>query len=770
MIPRPRGVFSDMSFMENKDNNIRVIHAFDGRLRFRIPCLRQRADLAQRLQERLLSIDGVLWVKPNHACASLAVGYSRTKTSRAELAARLAELLPPLRCEPSAALACQQGCATKKTRSNVWWPGIRFAGLSIVMAGVFIRKSIFKLAVGQTLLSPLGIIAAAGTLPLIRKAAADFRERRFGLDGFLAASIIAATAMGEALTALEILWIDSGAEFLTAWIGQRSRRAISDILQVSSKNTFISIDGKEVEVPVEQVQPGDLVVLHTGEKVSVDGEVESGRALIDESPINGCAEFVLRQKGDSVLAGTLVREGVIFVRAQKVGDATYLSRVIHMVEDALENQAPIQGVADQLAMRLLKLGGLLTLGTLVLTGSFWRAFTVLLVMACPCATVLSASAPVSAAIHAATRRKILIKGGRYLEEVGQADIVCFDKTGTLTNSQPALKRLVNLSYLSDEELFQLAYTAEMHNFHPLAQAIKQEAADRGLEPSSHAVCQYQLGEGVTAQLNGKTVHVGNRKFMDRHGVDLAKSWGIARELESQGLTVAFLALGDNLLGILGFANRTRPEAKLIIDHLAEDGVRRVVMITGEEAVTASAVARKLGIEQCHYSVMPQAKASILADLRAPGRKVLMVGDGINDALALAEADVGIAMGAGGSEVAIEAADIALVNDDLAGVAYVRSLSKHTLKIVHQNFWIATGSNLVGMALGAMGLLSPVAAGLLHIFHTAGILANSARVLNLSPSIKGRGREPLSAERPLISGQSEFFDRKVKTMVFMPGNA
>ena len=756
--------------MRNKDNNIKVIHAFDGRLRFRIPCLRQRADLAQWLQERLLLVDGVLWVKPNHGCASLAVGYSEAKTSRAELAARLAGLLPPLRREPGAPPVLPQGSAIEKPRNNVWWAGMRFAGLSAVMAGVFVRKSILKLAVGQSLLSPLGLIAAACTLPLLRKAAADVRERRFGLDGFLAASIITATAMGEALTALEILWIDSGAEFLTAWIGQRSRRAISDILQVSSKNTFISIDGREVEVPVEQVQPGDLVVLHTGEKVSVDGEVESGRALIDESPINGCSELALRKNGDRVLAGTLVREGVIFVRAKKVGDATYLSRVIHMVEDALENQAPIQGVADQLATRLLKLGGLLTLGTLVVTGSFWRAFTVLLVMACPCATVLSASAPISAAIHAAARRKILIKGGRYLEEVGQADIVCFDKTGTLTNSQPALKRLVNLSYLSDEELFQLAYTAEMHNFHPLAQAIKQEAADRGLEPSSHAVCQYQLGEGVTAQLNGKTVHVGNRKFMDRHGVDLAKSWGIAKELEGQGLTVAFLALEDNLLGILGFANRVRPEAKPIIDHLVEDGVGRVVMITGEEAVTASAVARKLGIEECHYSVMPQAKASILADLRAPGHKVLMVGDGINDALALAEADVGIAMGAGGSEVAIEAADIALVNDDLAGVAYVRSLSKQTLKVVQQNFWIATGSNLVGMALGAMGLLSPVAAGLLHIFHTAGILANSARVLNHSPSIKSRGQAPSSAERPLLSGKSEVFDKKVKTMVFMPGNA
>lgn len=751
---------------------VRVVHATGGRLRFRVPAMQGRADMAGRLRDYLMATEGVLGVKASRACASLIVEYSESKTSRAALTDGLAgALAAPLTCPGPSCRMCTKTTVSAGPANEVKKAGIRFAGLSAVMAGVLVRRSLLKLAVTQSLLSPLGIVVAIGTVPLIKKAVSDVRERRFGLDGFLAGSILTAAAMGEALTALEILWIDSGAELLTAWIGQRSRRAISDILQVSGKNTFISVDGREVEVPVDRVQPGDLVVLHTGEKVSVDGMVESGSALIDESPINGCAELALRQSGDTVLAGTLVREGVIFVRAREVGDQTYLARVIHMVEDALENQAPIQGVADRLAMRLLKLGGLLTLGTLVVTASFWRAFTVLLVMACPCATVLAASAPISAAIHAAARRKILIKGGRYLEQAGQADIVCFDKTGTLTNSQPGLKRLINLSYLPDEDLFQLAYTAEMHNFHPLALAIKQEASDRGLEPSSHAVCQYQLGEGVAARINGNTVYVGNRKFMARHGVDLAKSWGLARDLESQGLTVAFLALDDNLLGLLGFANRIRPEAAPITDHLIDDGARRIVMITGEEQATASAVARKLGISECHYSVMPEEKAAIVAGLRSPEHKVLMVGDGINDALALAEADVGIAMGAGGSEVAIEAADIALVTDDLAGVAFVRGLSKHTLGVVRQNFWIATGSNLVGMALGALGLLSPVAAGLLHIVHTAGIMANSARVLGYSGPLQGpRGFETPSTNERLICGRDKDSDGAAKILLASPGNA
>ena len=701
-----------------------------------MPDLRYRPRLVKQVQDDFKQSEGIIWVRTNPVCASLAVGYLEGTISAAEIMVRVNGLAPRAESKETDLAACSscQGHHSPVAGGNsVRRAGLRFAGLSLVMGGALVRRLVFRVAVAQTLLSPLGILAAAATWPLIKKAIRDARARRFGLDGFLAGSILAATAMGEALTALEILWIDSGAEFLSTWIGRRSRRAISDILQVSSKNTFISLDGQEVEVPVDQVRPGDLVVLHTGEKVSVDGRVERGRALVDESPINGRSEFALRQEGDTVLAGTLVREGVIFVRAQKVGDQTYLARVIYMVEEALENQAPIQGVADRLATRLLKLGGLLTLGTLMVTASFWRAFTVLLVMACPCATVLAASAPISAAINAAARRRILIKGGRYLEEVGRTDIVCFDKTGTLTMSQPALERMVNLSDFPDEYLLQLAYTAEMHNFHPLALAIKHKAAELGLEAGSHVVCQYQLGEGVSARINGRSIHLGNRRFMDRQEVALAKTEEIARGMESEGLTVVFLALQSRLLGILGFANQARPEAQSIVKHLTRDGIKRVVMITGEEGCSAGSVASQLEMDECHFSVRPEEKARIVAKLKTPGHRVLMVGDGINDALALAQADVGIAMGAGGSEVAIEAADIALVDDDLNGVCYLRSLSQATMTVVQQNFWIATGSNLAGMALGALGILSPVAAGLLHIVHTLGILANSSRLLSHRPS-------------------------------------
>ena len=356
----------------------------------------------------------------------------------------------------------------------------------------------------------------------------------------------------------------------------------------------------------------------------------------------------------------------------------------------------------------------------------------MLVMACPCATILSASTAVSAAISAAAKRHILIKGGRYLEDAGKADVICFDKTGTLTTNEPVLTELVNVSHLSDNEIIQLVYSAEVHNFHPIALAIKKEAEKNSLEPIVHDVCDYVLGRGVKSIIQGKEIIVGSKKMMEKFNIEIAGVEEPVEKFRKEGLTTIFVAEDGNLAAVMGFANEERPGIENIIAHLKQNGVKEAIMITGDEECTALNLASKLEIMKCYHSVMPEDKAAIVKSLKDEDNKVLMVGDGINDALALAEGDIGIAMGAGGSEVAIEAADIALVTDELDGIVYVHSLSKQTLKIVHENFWIATGSNILGVILGATGLLSPVAAGLIHITHTLGILLNSGRLLNFEP--------------------------------------
>lgn len=709
------------------DTNIRIQHDIPGRLRFKLRGIRKKTIHIEDYASFLSGIEGVLFIRTNEKCASVIVRYNPQEILRTDLIAKTRAFgVSPSEsagAEP-AAIATPCGHETTSLRKGLG----RFIGLSALTATVFVREVIWKRPFAQTLFSPLGLITAAAAYPLVRDGIRQIRTRKVTLESFLGGSIVAAVVAGEAVAALEILWITSAGTLLETWITERSRRSIRDILQVTEKNTYILVDGAEVSVPVDQVKPGDTVVLHTGEKIAVDGDVIKGEAMVDESPITGHAEPALKTNGKKVFAGTFVQQGVIFVQAAQVGDRTYLARTLRMVEESLENKAPIEGVADQLATNLIKTGFAVTFGTFLLTQSVWRSFTVMLVMACPCATILSASTAISAALSAAARKQILIKGGRYLEEIGQADVVCFDKTGTLTTNEPEIRHLVTMTDITEDALLSLAYSTEIHNSHPVALAIKAEASRRELVATPHDVCEYFLGKGMRSEIENDEILVGSYKLMDQYDVHPETVKEHLEEMKYSGLTLVFVAKNRSLMGVIGFANQDRPNVDEVVRYFRNDGIGKMALITGDAKYSALSMAHRLQFDECRYSVLPEEKATIVSALKESGHKVLMIGDGINDALALANADIGIAMGAGGSEVAIEASDIALVKDDLMGVVYVRSLSQKTMQIVHQNFWIATGSNIAGVVLGAVGMLSPVMAGLVHITHTLGILANSSRLL------------------------------------------
>lgn len=711
-----------------------IRHDIPGRLRVRIP--EPRA--VRRAQESLRAVSGVRWTRLNPRCASLVVAYDPDVFPRARLldllhedvGSQLSRSLGQPACVRDHARACGTGgsCGQRARHGALRRAVIRFAAISAITGWVLARRALFGITPVQTATSPLGIATLLFIAPLARSGLRGLRQGKLSLDGFLAAGGVAATLTGEALTALEILWINAGAELLTTWISERSRKSIASILEITSHHTFVLEDGVEVERMVRDLRPGDVVVLHAGEKVCVDGGIEFGQALVDEAPITGRAEPVHKEEGDEVRAGTFVREGVILVRAERVGDATYLARVMNKVEGDLANRAPIEGVADRLAGGLVRLGLAATAATYVVTASPWRAFTVLLVMACPCATALAASTAVSAAINAAARRHILIKGGRYLEEVGRCDTVFFDKTGTLTTTEPVLEHVIALSDTCEDELLRLACSVETHNHHPLALALLREAKRRDLAPRPHERCEYHLGLGMRAMINGQELLVGNARLAAMFQADLEPVADQAALLAERGLTVLYVFQDGQPLGLLGLASRVRPEAAAVLARLRALGVRRFALITGDEANTAEHLAASLGIEDCHSGILPDDKARIVDQARATGQRVLMVGDGINDALALTRADVGLALGVGGSEVAVEAADIALAEDDLRAVADVYALSQQTLRVVRQNFWIATGSNLVGLTAGAAGALTPVTAGLVHVLHSLGVVANSSRLL------------------------------------------
>lgn len=713
---------------EKTSMDFRIRHNIPGRLRLKITA---RGGLTAA-QACCAALPGVRATRLNAACASLIVSYDAAQLRQEALLEAVSRCggrdEAPAAGASSGLCASACSCAAPLPPSKARGHFLRFLGLTAVMAYVFVKEVLLKRALAQSLFSPLGLISIAASLPLFAESARHAWQKRFTLEGFLAAGCALASLSGQAVTALEILWIQSGAESLNAWITERSRRSVSGILDLTAKNTFILAGDVEVEMPVSGVRPRDIVVLHTGEKVCVDGEIVSGEALLDDSPITGRAEQAHARPGDKVFAGSYVRHGVIHVRAECVGDHTYLARIMRQVEDSLENKAPVEGVADRLARTLVRLGLIATAGTFLITASAWRAFTVMLVMACPCATALSAKTAVSAAMSAAAKRGILIKGGRYLEEVGKTEIVCFDKTGTLTTNEPRIERIMNFSGLPENELLLWAYSAEAHNHHPLAQAIKKEALARGIDPVPHTECDFTLGRGVRAVFGREVYRLGNRRYLLESGIAAGPEIRKAVAMRNKGLTVIFLARNETVLAAFGFANEARPDARYAIDALRESGVRKIAMITGDSKATALAFCREMAIGECHHSVLPEEKGLIVAGLRGNGHKVIMVGDGINDALALAEADIGIAMSAAGSDVAIEAADIALIKDDLADILYLRDLSRRTLGVATQNFWLATGTNIGGALLGALGILSPVAAGLIHIAHTLGVLANSSRLL------------------------------------------
>ncbi len=714
---------------------ITVRHELSGRIRFRIAGLGQ--DDAARL-DALKSTAGVAWVDVNPACSSLAVGFDPETVSRDALVARVWSVFAPETTEAPAAKASPPACAPAPGTScacaaaetgAVAKAARRFAGVSAVMGVTFVRTTVLGGTVAQTAFSPLGIAALFFGLPLIRSGYKKIKKKKLDLDGFLGAGTAVAVAAGEALTAFEILWINSGAELLTAWTAERSRKSISQILDMTSHHTFVLIDGVEVEREVGDVRDGDTVVLHTGEKISVDGEIIKGEAILNEAPITGRREFSHKALGDEVFAGTFVREGVIHVLAANVGDQTYLARVMHKVQSELESRAPIEGEADRLAAILVKLGLGVTAMTFLLTGSAWRAFTVLLVMACPCATSLAASTAVSASISAAAKNRILIKGGRYLEEAGSCDVVCFDKTGTLTTHEPVVRELAPAKGVSEHELLKMACSAEAHNHHPLAQAIKLEASRFGVEPIPHTVCDYRMGMGIMAEIQGDQILVGSAKLAKEYGVPALHDSEAVGAFQKRGLTVLHVFKNGEPQGLIGLDALVRPESANVVRRLRSMGVRRLLLVTGDEESSARRLAERLSVDEYFASIMPEDKAVIVTKTMDAGGKVLMVGDGVNDTLALAKADVGAAMGKDGAEAAVESADITLADDSLEALADVYGLSQWTIRVVRQNFWIATGSNVIGVALGAMGLLSPVAAGLIHIAHTLGVVANSSRLLS-----------------------------------------
>ena len=566
---------------------------------------------------------------------------------------------------------------------------------------------------------------AFGLYPLAKKGLSDlFRERKVGTEIFVTAATIIALAGGEYIAAAVLMTIILIAEFIADFNTDRARASIKALVGATPRTALIRADGGERTVPVEEVRPGMIVLARAGDKLPVDGTVVAGAAAINEASITGESLPVEKVSGGSVLAGTVVESGAIDVRTDKVGADTVFARIVSLVEDAESEQAPVQRLADRVAAWLLPVVFVFLLTVYLITHDI-RKIVTLLIFTSPAELGLATPMVMIAAVARAARNGILVKGGLYLELLSKVDTIVFDKTGTLTRGEPRVVAVHAGAGIREEDLLRCAAAADRRSSHPLAQAVVKAAQERGIEIPEVENFQTVHGRGVIGTIDGAEVLVGNEALLADHKIGIPASAGSVEG------TAVCVAIAGTFAGFLEISDEVRPNARQALERLRASGVREFVMLTGDSPGTAAAVARELGIASVKAQLLPQDKVNAIEELRREGRIVAMVGDGVNDAPALARADVGIAMGARGTQAAIEAADIALMTDDLGKIVVARLLAQYAYRTIQQNLLFGVGVvHVLGITAALAGWIGPIQAAMLHLGPDVLVFLNSVKLLRV----------------------------------------
>ncbi|MDP1892220.1 MAG: heavy metal translocating P-type ATPase, partial [Gemmatimonadaceae bacterium] len=501
--------------------------------------------------------------------------------------------------------------------------------------------------------------------------------------------------------------------------------AIRQLIGLQAKTARVVRDGAEAEIPVEDVIPGDIVLVRPGEKIPVDGVVRSGNASVNQAPITGESLPQEKEPGATVFAGTVVELGALDVETQKVGSDTMFSRIVALVETAEASQAPVQRLADRVASWLIPVVLIFLLGVWFVTHDL-RLIITLLIFTSPAELGLATPLVVIAAIARAAKAGILLKGGIYLEQLAKVRVLAFDKTGTLTVGRPEVIRIERFDEaVPESDLLRLAAAAERRSSHPLAKAVVDRAEAAGIQVPEPTAFEVVRGRGVRADIEGQPVLAGNAAFLTESGVT------IPRPPHADEQTVVYIAAKGVALGVLHLADAVRPGAKQALARLKASGIERIVMLTGDNAATARRIAAELGVDDVEADLLPDAKVDAIKRLQAGGLLVAMVGDGINDAPALAQADVDIAMGVAGTQAAIEAADVALMTDDIGKIADARAIARRAYRTIQQNLFVGVGVvHVLGIVAALLKLIGPIEAAIIHLGPDILVFLNSVRLLRM----------------------------------------
>lgn len=568
----------------------------------------------------------------------------------------------------------------------------------------------------------VGLVLLAGYPIFLNVLRAAWR-RQILAHTLMSLGVLAALAVGQWVTALLVVFFMRVGDFVESYTTERARRAVKDLTALAPQTARVERAGAEIEIPIAQVQVGDTVVVRPGEQIPVDGQVLAGHATVNQAAITGESMPVEVTTGSRVFAATIAQLGSLRVRATGIGADTTFGRVIQLVEEAEGQRAEVQRFADKFSTYLMPIVASIAALTFLISRDPLSTAAVL-VVACSCAIALATPVAMLASIGAAAKRGLLIKGGKYLETLARADVVLLDKTGTLTLGRPQLTDIVALDSIGQEELLALAAAVEKDSEHPLAAAVREAAVTRALVVPAAQDFAAIPGKGVRANVDGKTVAVGNARWL--LGEPSAHASRVA-ELQEQGKTLLYVSVENQVAGVLAAADTLRPEVPAALNELRALGVEKIELLTGDNEKTASALAQPLGIP-FRANLLPEDKIRIVQEYQAQGRVVVMVGDGVNDAPALAQANIGMAMGAAGSDIAIEAAHIALLRDDWSLVPDAFRIARRTMGVVKMNLGFTALYNLVGLSLAAFGFLPPVLAAAAQSLPDLGIMANSSRLL------------------------------------------
>lgn len=525
-------------------------------------------------------------------------------------------------------------------------------------------------------------------------------------------AMVAAIAIGDLFAAGEVAWIMAIGAILEEKTTERAKKGLKKLISLAPTQGRRIVNGKEEMIAVEEIKQGDKLRVLPGEIIPVDGIIINGETSVDQSIMTGESLPVDKVQGDEVFCGTINRFGAIDITATKVGQDSSLQKLIRLVQDAENKKAPMARIADKAASWLVPVALLIAVVAGLITKDIVRAVTVLVVF-CPCALVLATPTAIMAAIGQATKHGVIIKSGEALEKMGKVDTIAFDKTGTLTYGRLEVSDIISFGSVSENELLSLTASAEAKSEHPLGKAIVTCAKEKALQIVESDVFQMTTGKGIYAEVNGKKLLCGNEKYLLDNGVSISKEVGQELErLRTQGKASILVAEGNICIGVIAMSDVLRPEAKGMVDRL-HDMNTNIVLLTGDNEKTADYFASQVGIRQVRAQLLPEEKVSSITAIQNEGKEVCMIGDGVNDAPALKTASVGVAMGGLGSDIAVEAADIVLMSDDISKLPYLKRLSNATVKTIKFSIGLSMCINFFAVACSVLGILNPTTGALVH---------------------------------------------------------